>query len=78
MKLNYDIFTQGGYVYCIAACPLDTSHLAIGGGDTILRLWNLSEAHETSFSITFLWQKIKAKIRTVRITKSMVEESMFN
>ena len=65
VTLNYDIFTQGGYVYCIAACPLDTSHLAIGGGDTMLRLWNLSEAHDTSFSITFLWQKIKAQIRTI-------------
>lgn len=64
--MDYDIFTQSGYVYCIAACPLDTSHVAFGVGDAMLRLWNLSEAHDTSFNITFLWQKIKGKIRAVR------------
>lgn len=65
VEVDYDIFTQSGYVYCIAACPLDTSHVAFGVGDAMLRLWNLSEAHNTSFNITFLWQKIKGKIRAI-------------
>ncbi|XP_076243068.1 gem nuclear organelle associated protein rigor mortis [Calliopsis andreniformis] len=65
VELDYDIYTQGGYVYCIAACPLDTSLIAFGVGDAMLRLWNLSEAHDTSFSVTALWQKIKGKIRAI-------------
>lgn len=66
VEIDYDIYTQGGYIYCIAACPLDTSNVAFGVGDAMLRLWSLSEPHNTSFVITTLWQKIKGKIRTVR------------
>ncbi|XP_076752197.1 gem-associated protein 5-like isoform X2 [Xylocopa sonorina] len=65
IEIDHNIFTQGGYVYCIAACPLDTSHVAFGVGDAMLRLWNLSAAHSTSFDITILWQKIKGKIRAI-------------
>ncbi|XP_076633112.1 gem nuclear organelle associated protein rigor mortis isoform X2 [Colletes latitarsis] len=65
VEIEYNIFTQSGYVYCMAACPLDTSHIAFGAGDAMLRLWNLSEPHNTSFDITVLWQKIKGKIRTI-------------
>ncbi|OAD62256.1 Gem-associated protein 5 [Eufriesea mexicana] len=65
VEIDYDIFTQSGYIYCIAACPLDTSHVAFGVGDAMLRLWNLSEAHDTTFDIMVLWQKIKGKIRAI-------------
>ncbi|CAK9799473.1 Gem-associated protein 5 [Anthophora quadrimaculata] len=65
VEIYYDIFTQSGYVYCIAACPLDTSQIAFGVGDAMLRLWKLSEPHSTSFDITVLWQKIKGKIRVI-------------
>ncbi|KAK2585095.1 hypothetical protein KPH14_008607 [Odynerus spinipes] len=64
-EIEYNIPTQGGYVYCIAACPVDTSRIAFGVGDTMLRIWNLSELHETSFDITTLWQKIKGNIRAI-------------
>lgn len=66
VDIEYDIYTQSGYVYCIAASPLDTSHIAFGVGDSMIRLWNLSEAHINSFDITILWYKVKGKIRTVR------------
>ncbi|XP_076393217.1 gem nuclear organelle associated protein rigor mortis [Megachile rotundata] len=65
VEIVHDIFTQSGYVYCIAACPLDTSRVAFGVGDAMLRVWNLSEAHNTTFDITVFWQKIKGKIRTI-------------
>nr|XP_031838451.1 gem-associated protein 5-like isoform X1 [Nomia melanderi] len=65
VDIEYDIYTQGGYIYCIAACPLDTSHIAFGVGDSMIRLWNLSEAHINSFDITILWQKIMGKIRAI-------------
>lgn len=64
-KLEYSVPTQGGYVYCIAACPLDTSRIAFGVGDAMLRLWNLSEPHQTTFDVTTKWQKIMGKIRSV-------------
>lgn len=64
-EIEFNIPTQGGYVYCMAPCPVDTSRIAFGVGDTMLRIWNLSEPHETSFDITMLWQKIKGNVRAV-------------
>ncbi|XP_015605680.1 gem-associated protein 5 isoform X2 [Cephus cinctus] len=64
-EVVYSVPTQGGYVYCIAACPLDTSRIAFGAGDAMLRLWNLSEPHENFFDVTQLWQKIKGKVRCI-------------
>lgn len=66
IEVKYKIPTQGGYVYCVAACPIDTSRIAFGTGDMMLRLWNLSEPHVTTFDVTMFWQKIKGKLRVVR------------
>ncbi|XP_043268004.1 gem-associated protein 5 [Venturia canescens] len=63
--LEYSTPTQGGYIYCMAACPLDTSRIAFGAGDAMLRLWNLSEPHQTTFDVTTQWQKIMGKIRSI-------------
>ncbi|KAL6264530.1 hypothetical protein P5V15_004637 [Pogonomyrmex californicus] len=63
--LEHKIPTQGGFVYCMSACPIDTSRIAFGAGDTMLRLWNLSEPHTTTFDIITHWQKIKGKIRAI-------------
>lgn len=64
-EITYNVPTQGGYTYCIAASPLDTSRVAFGVGDAMLRLWNLCEPHENTFDITMLWQKIKGKVMAV-------------
>jgi len=50
----------------MAPCPIETSRIAFGVGDEMLRLWNLSESHTTTFDVITHWQKIKGKIRTVR------------
>lgn len=63
--LEYNIPTQAGYIYCIAACPLDTSRIAFGAGDALLRLWNLSEPHENTFDIVMLWQKIMSRVTAI-------------
>lgn len=63
--IEYRIPTQGGYVYCLAACPLDTTQIAFGSGDAMLRIWNLSEPHESQFEIATLWQKIMGKVRAL-------------
>ncbi|XP_015184665.1 PREDICTED: gem-associated protein 5 [Polistes dominula] len=65
IKIKYDITSQGGYVYSIAACPLETSLIAFGVGDAMLRIWNLSEEHKTLFDITVFWQKIKGSIKSI-------------
>ncbi|XP_043490699.1 gem-associated protein 5 [Polistes fuscatus] len=64
-EIEYDITSQGGYVYCLTSCPLETSLIAFGVGDAMLRIWNLSEQHKTSLDITTLWQKIKGSIRSI-------------
>ena len=64
-NLKYMIQTQGGFVYCMAACPLDTSQIAFGAGDKMLRLWNLSEPHKNNINVTMIWQKIMGKVRSV-------------
>lgn len=64
--LEHKIPTQGGFVYCMSACPIDTSRIAFGAGDTMLRLWNLSEPHVTTFDVIMHWQRVKGKIRAVR------------
>ncbi|KAL0127536.1 hypothetical protein PUN28_003065 [Cardiocondyla obscurior] len=63
--LEYKIPTQAGFVYCMSACPIDTSRIAFGTGDAMLRLWNLSEPHVKTFDVVMHWQKIKGKIRVV-------------
>lgn len=55
-----NIPTLGGFVYCIAASPLDSSRIAFGVGDGTIRVWNLSNF--TSLEIVSLWQKIKGKV----------------
>nr|XP_033335076.1 gem-associated protein 5-like [Megalopta genalis]XP_033335077.1 gem-associated protein 5-like [Megalopta genalis]XP_033335078.1 gem-associated protein 5-like [Megalopta genalis]XP_033335079.1 gem-associated protein 5-like [Megalopta genalis]XP_033335080.1 gem-associated protein 5-like [Megalopta genalis] len=65
VEIEYDVYTQSGYVYCIASCPIETSRIAFGVGDATIRLWNLSETHTNTFDITILWQKIMGKIRTI-------------
>ncbi|KAG7201057.1 hypothetical protein KM043_017605 [Ampulex compressa] len=64
-RIEHNISTQGGYVYCIAPCPLDTTRVAFGVGDAMLRLWHLSDMKDTSCNITMLWQKIKGKITAI-------------
>ncbi|GAB1867613.1 Gem-associated protein 5 [Camponotus japonicus] len=63
--LEYKIPTQGGFIYCMAACPIDTSRIVFGVGDAMLRLWNLSEPHTKTFDVVSHWQKIRGKIRAV-------------
>ncbi|XP_063992664.1 gem-associated protein 5 [Diachasmimorpha longicaudata] len=64
-RTHYSIHTLSGYVYCIAPCPLDTSRIAIGVGDGMLRIWNLSEPHETTCDIITAWQDIKDRVTAI-------------
>lgn len=50
----------------MGACSIDTTRIAFGVGDAMLRLWNLSEPHAKTFDVVTHWQKIKGKIRAVK------------
>ncbi|XP_036139651.1 gem-associated protein 5 isoform X2 [Monomorium pharaonis] len=63
--LEHKIPTQGGFIYCMSPCPIDTSRIAFGVGDMMLRVWNLSEPHTTTFDMVMHWQMVKGKIRAI-------------
>ncbi|XP_039310637.1 gem-associated protein 5 isoform X2 [Solenopsis invicta] len=63
--IEHKIPTQAGFIYCISPCPIDTSRIAFGVGDMMLRVWNLSEPHTTTFDVVMQWQMIKGKIRAI-------------
>ncbi|KAJ8675733.1 hypothetical protein QAD02_011519 [Eretmocerus hayati] len=64
-SIKFAIPTQGGFVYCISACPVDTSQIAFGVGDAMIRLWNLSEPHESTMDLQMLWEKIMGQVRAL-------------
>lgn len=59
-KVAFDISTMGGFVYCLAVSPLDSNRIAIGVGDSMIRVWNLSNKYKVD--ITTFWQKINGKV----------------
>ncbi|XP_008548447.1 gem-associated protein 5 [Microplitis demolitor] len=63
--VEHSVPTQGGFIYCMASCPLDTSLIAYGSGDMVLRLWNLTEPHENSVNVTCMWQKIMGRVTAI-------------
>ncbi|XP_014204867.1 gem-associated protein 5 isoform X2 [Copidosoma floridanum] len=65
ISIEHVIPTLGGFVYCVAACPIDTSLIAFGVGDSMIRLWNLSEPHDNMVEVQILWEKIKGKVRSL-------------
>lgn len=60
--IQQSIPTQGGFIYCLAACPLETSLIAYGSGDMAVRLWNLTEPHDNSVNVTCMWQKVMGRV----------------
>ena len=64
-NILYNIPTVNGSVYCISACPIDTNQIAFGVGDSMIRLWNLSEPHKNTIDATLLWDSIKGRVRSV-------------
>ncbi|KAG1690688.1 Gem-associated protein 5 [Nymphon striatum] len=53
--------TLGGFVYSLDISPVDNGRLAIGCGDQMLRVWNISSSHD-AYQVSMFWQGIRAKI----------------
>ncbi|CAD6240854.1 GSCOCG00008959001-RA-CDS [Cotesia congregata] len=60
--LQQSVPTQGGFIYCLSACPLETSLIAYGSGDMAVRLWNLTEPHDNLITVTCMWQKVMGRV----------------
>ncbi|XP_053147146.1 gem-associated protein 5 isoform X2 [Hemicordylus capensis] len=51
----------GGFVYSLAFSPVDTGCLAVGVGDSMLRVWNTLSIN-SHYDVKTFWQGIKSKI----------------
>ncbi|KAL8569268.1 hypothetical protein ACOMHN_029889 [Nucella lapillus] len=56
--------TLGGHVYCVRNSPIDPGRVAIGSGDSMIRLWNTSN-RSNPYDISSVWQGIKSKVTAV-------------
>ncbi|XP_037087595.1 gem-associated protein 5-like [Pollicipes pollicipes] len=53
----------GGHVNALHCCPVDPGRVAVGCGDSTIRVWNLGA--DCSYSVTSIWQAVKASVLTV-------------
>ncbi|XP_044306963.1 gem-associated protein 5 isoform X3 [Varanus komodoensis] len=51
----------GGFVYSLAFSPVDTGCLAVGVGDSMLRVWNTLSI-SNHYDVRTFWQGIKSKV----------------
>uniref|UniRef100_A0A8D0L820 Gem-associated protein 5 n=1 Tax=Sphenodon punctatus TaxID=8508 RepID=A0A8D0L820_SPHPU len=51
----------GGFVYSLAFSPVDTGCLAIGVGDSMIRVWNTLSINN-NYDVKTFWQGIKSKV----------------
>ncbi|XP_054834207.1 gem-associated protein 5 isoform X3 [Eublepharis macularius] len=51
----------GGFVYSLAFSPVDTGSLAIGVGDSMIRVWNTLSINN-HYDVKTFWQGIKSKV----------------
>ncbi|XP_074038837.1 gem-associated protein 5 isoform X2 [Leptinotarsa decemlineata] len=54
--------TLAGTVPCMELSPLDPNRLAMGTGDGIVRIWDLSRPHIKNITMTSFHQKIQSKV----------------
>ncbi|GCB76510.1 hypothetical protein scyTo_0016566, partial [Scyliorhinus torazame] len=53
--------TLGGFVYSLAFSPVNVGSLAIGVGDSMIRVWDTLSL-QSAYDIKTLWQGIKSKV----------------
>ncbi|TRY96147.1 hypothetical protein DNTS_028341 [Danionella cerebrum] len=53
--------TLGGFVYCLSFSPVGTGCLALGVGDSMIRVWNTLSI-QNQYDINTFWQGIKSKV----------------
>uniref|UniRef100_A0A672QUK4 Gem nuclear organelle associated protein 5 n=1 Tax=Sinocyclocheilus grahami TaxID=75366 RepID=A0A672QUK4_SINGR len=53
--------TLGGFVYCLSFSPVGTGCLALGIGDSMIRVWNTLSI-QNQYDIKTFWQGVKSKV----------------
>lgn len=56
----------GGFVYSLAFSPVDPGCLAIGVGDSMIRVWN-TLSMSNIYDVKTFWQSIKSKVTAVSV-----------
>ncbi len=56
--------TLGGFVYCLSFSPVATGCLAVGVGDSMIRVWNTLSI-QNQYDIKTFWQGVKSKVTAV-------------
>lgn len=55
--LNYCLPTFAGFIYCIESSPLEPKLLAIGAGDSNIRVWR-EGSQKSVFDVSLIWQRL--------------------
>ncbi|XP_066416527.1 gem-associated protein 5 [Molothrus aeneus] len=61
LDCSWTMPSLGGFVYSLAFSPVDTGCLAIGVGDSMIRVWNTLSINNT-YDVKTFWQSIKSKV----------------
>uniref|UniRef100_A0A8B9SD63 Gem nuclear organelle associated protein 5 n=1 Tax=Apteryx owenii TaxID=8824 RepID=A0A8B9SD63_APTOW len=61
LDCSWTMPSLGGFVYSLAFSPVDTGCLAIGVGDSMIRVWNTLSMSNT-YDVKTFWQSIKSKV----------------
>ncbi|NXL56409.1 GEMI5 protein, partial [Chordeiles acutipennis] len=61
LDCSWTLPSLGGFVYSLAFSPVDTGCLAIGVGDSMIRVWNTLSMNNI-YDVKTFWQSIKSKV----------------
>uniref|UniRef100_A0A8D2PDN9 Gem nuclear organelle associated protein 5 n=1 Tax=Zosterops lateralis melanops TaxID=1220523 RepID=A0A8D2PDN9_ZOSLA len=61
LECSWTMPSLGGFVYSLAFSPVDTGCLAIGVGDSMIRVWNTLSINNL-YDVKTFWQNIKSKV----------------
>ncbi|KAI6076913.1 hypothetical protein LUU34_00454600 [Aix galericulata] len=61
LDCNWTMPSLGGFVYSLAFSPVDPGCLAIGVGDSMIRVWN-TLSMSNIYDVKTFWQSIKSKV----------------
>ncbi|XP_053935308.1 gem-associated protein 5 isoform X3 [Cuculus canorus] len=61
LECSWTMPSLGGFVYSLAFSPVDTGCLAVGVGDSMIRVWNTLSMNNI-YDVKTFWQSIKSKV----------------
>ncbi|XP_054144035.1 gem-associated protein 5 isoform X1 [Melozone crissalis] len=61
LDCSWTMPSLGGFVYSLAFSPVDSGCLAIGVGDSMIRVWNTLSINNV-YDVKTFWQSIKSKV----------------